>query len=957
MKHPIQSIRLFTLMVWLCGICCTLKAQDRVSKPSEDPFQLGKEAQKQGNHRNAITQFKLFLSTIDSTHSDASFRHYEAFNEIGISKQRLLELDSSSFYFRKALTYLDRTERTPMNEFYFAGILKNRIGLNEFNTGKMKASIQSMKAAVHSFQFYVDAVQDEEEKLNGLKKQYASVDNLGGFYRGIGENERGMALAEYSYRQKLSFLEEDDSNITISRLILGHINLIARNYEAAGTYLDQALAHIEKTPYLQTYGLMVRASTYENVGDYEKAQETYEECETIYRQGANGTYSLVFLDALIEMSRFYAKIGNREKAVALAQEGYQFTQGIDFTNELIAFYHIQNMAQVHFTLGNYEEAKVFSEEALDYYSSDRITAQSELDSIRNEIRKPSVLYLKTKSTYSLNSSNDEDSLLSLLKETQNALSILERQKTGISTEEDLATLLNDNSDLINFTKQLNWDLYNLTQEESYLDDLISLHESAIYTRIRSRLNLKDITFSNVPVSVLERESQLKEVLSSSLDDSESIDGFFKAQTSWNRFLDSLKNNYPLYHEMRYATIQKPINGIQEKLDEKITVIRYMFMEETLYAFVLNASQKSLVPLENAADIENHIKYVNSPSSDFNTVAASISHLYNILWKPIAHLVTTENVVVIPDQVLFNVSFDILTPNKISSYTELAENSLLAKHNLAYNYSLFLIENEPYESELRDNFVSFAPEFTAEMKDNYRRTLLDSVDLDKAYVSLLPQPFSIQTVEKYASQFDGVTYLNSASTKNAFTQNARNHKIIHIATHAESNNLNPELSRLIFAKDLTDSLATNYLHTYEIYNHNLASELTTLTACETGKPSFQPGEGMISLAHAFNYAGSKSILTSLWKIDEQSSNEIVDSFYAYLAKGLQKDVALRKAKLDYIANAQGRTQAPFYWSGLVLMGDPQSIELSSGFPIWGWALILVAGILLLWLLLKQRKRQL
>ena len=64
---------------------------------------------------------------------------------------------------------------------------------------------------------------------------------------------------------------------------------------------------------------------------------------------------------------------------------------------------------------------------------------------------------------------------------------------------------------------------------------------------------------------------------------------------------------------------------------------------------------------------------------------------------------------------------------------------------------------------------------------------------------------------------------------------------------------------------------------------MSSNLAILTACETGKPTYQAGEGMISLAHAFNYAGSESILTSLWKIDEQSSAVIIESFYKYLKK--------------------------------------------------------------------------
>ena len=145
--------------------------------------------------------------------------------------------------------------------------------------------------------------------------------------------------------------------------------------------------------------------------------------------------------------------------------------------------------------------------------------------------------------------------------------------------------------------------------------------------------------------------------------------------------------------------------------------------------------------------------------------------------------------------------------------------------------------------------------------------------------------------------------------------------------------------MIFAKDVAKDAKRedNSLFTYEIYDYNVASNLTILTACETGKPTFEPGEGMISLAHAFNYAGSESILTSLWKIDEKSSNEILGYFYDNLKDGMPKDEALRQAKLSYLAVAKGRTLAPQYWSGLVLMGDTSPLELHSEFPFWPWFL--------------------
>jgi CHAT domain-containing protein len=134
-----------------------------------------------------------------------------------------------------------------------------------------------------------------------------------------------------------------------------------------------------------------------------------------------------------------------------------------------------------------------------------------------------------------------------------------------------------------------------------------------------------------------------------------------------------------------------------------------------------------------------------------------------------------------------------------------------------------------------------------------------------------------------------------------------------------------------------------LYAYEIYDQNLSSNIAILTACETGKPAFQAGEGMISLAHAFNYAGSESILTSLWQIDEQSSTEIIELFYNYIARGLPKDKALRQAKLDFISTAVGRTISPQYWAGLVLIGDASPIEITSSKM---WVLWFVLGVILI-----------
>ena len=109
---------------------------------------------------------------------------------------------------------------------------------------------------------------------------------------------------------------------------------------------------------------------------------------------------------------------------------------------------------------------------------------------------------------------------------------------------------------------------------------------------------------------------------------------------------------------------------------------------------------------------------------------------------------------------------------------------------------------------------------------------------------------------------------------------------------------------------------------DLYNLQLNADMVVLSACETGIGELQKGEGIISLARGFTYAGAKSIITSLWSVEDECTKKIMISFYEYLDQGLAKDAALRQAKLDYINDEQTThvDAHPFYWSPFIGVGD-------------------------------------
>jgi CHAT domain-containing protein len=97
----------------------------------------------------------------------------------------------------------------------------------------------------------------------------------------------------------------------------------------------------------------------------------------------------------------------------------------------------------------------------------------------------------------------------------------------------------------------------------------------------------------------------------------------------------------------------------------------------------------------------------------------------------------------------------------------------------------------------------------------------------------------------------------------------------------------------------------------------------LSACETALGKELGGEGLVGLTRAFQYAGARSIVASLWSVADESTAELMKRFYTYLKEGRTKDEALRSAQIDLIRRSRSTgldTAHPFYWAAFELIGD-------------------------------------
>lgn len=923
-------------------------------------YYLGDYSMKLGNISNLEKHMRSANTIIIKNKGKPYAITARVFNLMGAVMFFSSKQDSAVYYFENALKNIENLPNNLENRFYLPAAIKGNLFLIKLNQGKHSEGRKLVEESLILNQKFLNQT-NNHPLLSRVKRNIAlGYTNLSSLYFDLGDFNRSDQITQLSLDfAKENFLPKTEEYF-LTTLAVAEVKNAKLELEKALIYLKDAEVCLDNMPQennqLRAYLYNDYGSTYFKMKDFEKSLFYYEKSDAFHEKSNPGEYDANRLYQTMNFGILLGKTNQKEKGINYVKNAYDYVVKEKRQNNYLENVLILTLATIHFNNKDYEQTIKWCNKSFNIYNKN--SKNTGYDKLHFEEKKAELILLNAKSKYYLKQNTNIPFLKNLLSEIEEAIQILENRKSIISSLESVNTLLEENKAVFDFAKKINLELYDLTEDSQYLNKAVSLHESALYNRIRSRLNINDgISFSDLPQDIIDKENEIKNKLNIKIEEQESpemaIENIVKSNIEWREFLDHIKENYPKYYKMRYGTIGESLTYLQNDIDEDTSVLRYFFIDEELYVYLLKKESETLFKLDYKS-IKTYIKHLDKNQSQLSKTSDALYNLHQGLWKPFEGDITTKNIIIIPDGDLYNVSFETLTPTKIKSFKELGTNSLLAKHNISYNYSLYLLEQYKNVTNYKNRFIAFAPEFNDKMKENYKLAVTDSLSYDKTYLTLLQQPFNVDLAKAYAKVFDGNYFLNENSTEAIFKQNASEHKIIHIGTHAESNNISPELSRLLFAKNISNKSEDGSLYAYEIYDTSLNSNLAILTACETGKPSYQAGEGMISLAHAFNYAGSESILTSLWKVDERSTSEIIELFYKNIYAGKPKDEALRLAKLHYINITEGRTVAPKFWAGLVLMGDANPIEISNTIPLWQWITVIGFIMLGIFLVFKLRK---
>ena len=572
------------------------------------------------------------------------------------------------------------------------------------------------------------------------------------------------------------------------------------------------------------------------------------------------------------------------------------------------------------------------------------------ESIKPEVRSIKILKTKYQILWSeYKKTNDSLILKAAAGTSELIINVLEKIRLGIG-EEGSRLLLGDKygDSYIDAISCLN-ECYKKTNEQIYLEKAFEFSEkSKVASLLASTREMKAIQ-NHIPITLANEEKEIQRNIgyySSILTDEENKEYPDTRKIGlWKDYLlgavdrrDSLirvfEKNYPDYYTLKYNTKVISTGAIPGLIGKNNNYLSYILTDSLLYTFVLNSRNRQLITQKVDTSffsmVKGFRKLLTSPDLDeksadeFKIYQLYGYKLYSILIAPIKKFLISDNLIISPDNILSYLPFEaLLTGNQIRDdliYRKLPY--LMNEFQITYEYSATLLaEYEKAKPLLHNSGIVFAPTYDMPI-------YLDSILNDRQSTGriLLALPYAVDEAEFVSMITRGILYTGKNATESAYKQMAGKFDIVHLAMHTYINNLNPAYSKLIFSI-VKDSLDNTGLNAFEVYGTPLKAKMVVLSSCNTGVGNLRKGEGILSLARGFIYSGSKSVVMSLWEVNDKSGTDIVKYFYRNLKNGDSKSEALRKARIKYLNSAGTVRSLPFFWSTLVVYGDDSPIYYS------------------------------
>ncbi len=911
-----------------------------LNDPDADPKDLAEAAYLMGLITIRLKQYKDFKPYFEESMEIWTILYPEGSLDIASKLHRISRCFYFAYMLDDALTvctraYQMRQKRLPPNDLDLAESLRV-IGNIYLELGQYTTAIQYYESALPI------------EKINSGEESERVADvlgNLGHAWDLQGNFQKAIAVQEQALTIRQKILPPDHLDIALSCHTLGMAYKSLLKYEEALPYFEKALEiRVEKLGEAD----MDVANTCSEIGrtylvrrDYRKALDYFEREQAIMSQ-LNETNPYLYADlgqANLGLKNYPEAVKWHEKSIAERREGSKNPNSplasalVQLGNARLANNDFEN------ALKDFNDAKQIWETVFGPQSQNAAAADAGL---ANAYQKR---YLQTGQANLLQKARYYYRLaFKAIDESMREETYSEGQKKVLAES------------VSNFENAINAEVqYLKTQPNNQiaLEKSWQLSESMhSYLLFASTQEANARHFAGIPDAELSRDSALRSNITAlelkrrslierqglNLSDSLvlTVSVQISAQKEEAQLLKAyFEKNHPNYFRLKYQLETSSIEKTQQLLSPQQTLLEYFTGDSSIFVFVVQHEGSRLVKLPRDFPLALWVQHLREGISGYHTAtqkttalyqktvlqyADAAQKLYQKLFAPIAQFLTPE-LIVVPGDGFADLPFEALlsaAPKDLSNFNTYP--FLLRSHTVQYAYSATMLHQMStlqHPQNPTEGLLAFAPFF----EEDPESLALDLRRSEGVRLGFTPLPFSGEEVFKAKKRYGGQSKVltGKEASKEKFLELAAEYKILHLATHGKANHLAGDFSFLAFAsKD--ENLENGLLSVGELYNLSINADLVLLSACETGIGEQQRGEGVVSLARAFAFAGAKSIVASLWSVNDKSTMQVMDNFYVGIKSGKPQNIALANAKLMYLEKNPGQSAHPFFWAAFVGIGD-------------------------------------
>ena len=778
-------------------------------------------------------------------------------SNLGAVANNLGQYQQALTFYQQALTlYQEASDQKNVRA------ILQEMAIVQSNLGQNQQAIESLEKALANSQ---------DDKEVG-----ATLNKIGELHNNLGQYQKALK----SLMQALDSSKKAGDNLTIGA-IFSNIGAVYTNLgqpEKALQYLQESLEFLRKTGEPKEVLLAINdlAIAYRRLNALEKALELLKEALDIStKAGDKARFGAI----LNNIGTIYDDNNQAQKALEFYQRALTVSQQVGnrpavstILNNIGVIYNNDNQPQK--ALDFYQQALAIQREVSDRagekqtlynmgvsYEKQNNTAQA-IDLYRQAVEvaesiQGEIKIEELKATYASQQADVYSRLINLLwnkGDFEAAFNYVERSRARAFLDQ-LA------GGKIDLRTEGNSQL--LDREQALKAEIITLRQQLIALRDRPQNEWDNNAIANVKNQIDARERDYEDLLI------------------------QLKLQNPKTADLISVDVA-PLADIQHLLDAETTLVEYFVTDKRTLAFIITHNSLKSVSLDvSRKDLTKAVELLRDFSSLDNPHPAQLQQLHQWLIVPLKPYLNTPKIGIVPHNILHYLPFAALSDGK---------------RYLSDDHTLFNLPNA--------NILRFLPK---EHSPGVNTVLaLGNPAINEP---LPPLKYAKQEVEAIARLFNTRAIVGKAATKSVLWSQARGVGTLHLAVHGEYNPNNPLFSTLYLAEDAQND---GRLEVYEIYglDLNTGTNLVVLSACQTQIGKLSKGDEVVGLNRAFLYAGTPTVIASLWNVDDRATGLLMERFYNHLKQGMSKAQALRQAQIELRAEYPH----PYFWSAFVLTGD-------------------------------------